>query len=191
MAAQNVNSPNILTTPHFVFMDNSLGAIRKCSCSPECERGVGTAVYLVCSGCSSGGLAVAHQRLVVRGWRPSAVVQLPAQTTVVAETAKVTTEVDAGLTNAHITRRLLQVRINLNLWPTLTTTSTQTNRQADRHTDTKRDTKRYRYRSVWIYDRCLECVAACQRIIFGPWWTNWNAKNVWSELCLQNTVFSL
>jgi len=52
---------------------------------------------------------------VVAGRRARAVVHLPAQATVVAETAEVTTEVDAGLTTAHVARRLLQVRVDLNL----------------------------------------------------------------------------
>ena len=65
---------------------------------------------------SQWGLVVTHQWFVVAGRRVGAVVQLPARATVVAETGEVAAEVGARLTGAHVTRRLLQVRVYLYLY---------------------------------------------------------------------------
>ena len=107
-----------LSRSYSVCLDNGFRTIRKTFWQSKMLSGQGAPVRLVCNGSGSsscGWLVVAHQWLVVAGRRARAVVHLPAQATVVAETAEVTTEVDAGLTTAHVARRLLQVRVDLNL----------------------------------------------------------------------------
>jgi len=58
---------------------------------------------------------VTHEWLVVAGGRVRAMVHLPARVTVVAETGEVAAEVRSRLARAHVTHRLLQIRVNLDL----------------------------------------------------------------------------
>ena len=61
-----------------------------------------------------GRLVVAHERLV-EARRVGRVVELPAGAAVVAEAGKVSTEVRTGVPPAHVARRLLEVRVDLDL----------------------------------------------------------------------------
>jgi len=70
---------------------------------------------------------VAHEWLVVAGRRVWAMVHLPARVAVVAETWEVAAEVRAWLTCTHVTHRLLQVRVDLDLHA-----QTQTSRRSYR-----------------------------------------------------------
>ena len=62
-----------------------------------------------------GAHVIAHERLVMTR-TVGVVVELPAVTTEVAETAKITAEVGTRLAVAAVTHGVLQVRVDLHLW---------------------------------------------------------------------------